>query len=157
MNATTKEFPSDPNADAGEDERSAFYDKAVTAGQEDMHDAVRTVMRNALATEQKPVTYSQQIHDAHLMALAAGLTSVKALIAVAGAKRRQLEARVAALEARSEKSISDYGVWKSNVEYPPGAAVTHAGGLWIAKLQTTGCRPGDGALWRLAVKKGSAG
>jgi HPt (histidine-containing phosphotransfer) domain-containing protein len=157
MNATTKDFPSDPNADAGDEEWSAFYDKAVTAGQEEMHEAVRTVMRNALATEQKPVTYSQQIHDAHLMALAAGLTSIKALVGVAGAKRRQLEARVAALEARSEKTISDWGVWKAETEYPAGAAVSHQGGLWIAKLQTTGRRPGDGALWRLAVKKGSAG
>ena len=73
-----------------------------------------------------------------------------------GQKRRELDSRVTALETKSEKTISDHGVWKSDTEYPPGAAVSHGGGLWIAKMQTTGCRPGDGALWRLAVKKGSA-
>jgi hypothetical protein len=154
---TTKDWPADPPADADDGDWSKFYDRAVELWSKNTQDAVYSLMRDALATEQKPVQYSQEVHDAILLAMSAGLASAKGLIAIGGAKRRQLEQRVAALEARSEKTISDHGVWKSNVEYPPGAAVTHGGGLWISKIQTKACRPGDNAMWRLAVKRGSAG
>lgn len=53
--------------------------------------------------------------------------------------------------------VLDRGVFKADVPYAKGDAVTWAGSLWIAQDSTTQ-KPGEGATaWRLAVKKGADG
>ena len=47
----------------------------------------------------------------------------------------------------------DRGIWKAGVAFQRGDAVTYGGSLWIAQADTEQ-KPGDGADWRLAVKRG---
>jgi hypothetical protein len=65
----------------------------------------------------------------------------------------RLDKRVAELEARP--TLRNLGVWKSDVSYGIGAAVTHQGSIWISRAVTLpGDRPGDsGDAWQLAVKR----
>ena len=75
-------------------------------------------------------------------------------------KIAKLEAKLASLESEIKSvkasSIKYCGVWSADVDsYSAGDAVTHSGGLWIAKAATRD-RPGQGATaWRLAVKSGA--
>jgi hypothetical protein len=68
---------------------------------------------------------------------------------------RELQARVAELEARPH--LHDAGVWDEQKVYGINAIVTDHGSAWIAKRAT--CRrPGDGNDdWRLLVKRGRDG
>jgi predicted ribonuclease toxin of YeeF-YezG toxin-antitoxin module len=50
------------------------------------------------------------------------------------------------------KVLRDAGIWTSEKLYGPGAAATHAGGLWIAQQESRGVMPGDGVCWRLSQK-----
>lgn len=63
-----------------------------------------------------------------------------------------LEERIAALEARP--AMKDAGVWMPATHYEAGDLVTFGGSGWVAKIASTGVKPGDGAAWRLFVKKG---
>ncbi|WP_158007866.1 hypothetical protein [Methyloceanibacter marginalis] len=51
-------------------------------------------------------------------------------------------------------SIHYQGTWDRERSYSAGQFVTHKGGLWHAEIDSQGCKPGDGALWKLAVKSG---
>jgi hypothetical protein len=63
--------------------------------------------------------------------------------------------RIKALEERP--TIHYEGTFKEGVGYLAGAAVTHAGSVWIAKATTT-VRPGiEGSGWQLAAKRGADG
>lgn len=54
--------------------------------------------------------------------------------------------------------VLDRGVYRSDINYEQGDAVSWAGSLWIARASTHGEKPGDGATsWRLAVKAGREG
>jgi hypothetical protein len=64
-----------------------------------------------------------------------------------------LQARIVALEARPE--IHYRGVWAEG-EYCEGDFVTHAGSCWHCNERTKS-KPGDGAAWQLAVKRGADG
>ena len=64
-----------------------------------------------------------------------------------------LQQRLKALESRP--TLRYLGVWDASRRYPPGSFVTHAGSIWHTDQETTGVRPGDGAIWRLAVKRGT--
>lgn len=52
--------------------------------------------------------------------------------------------------------VIDRGVYKAEVEYARGDAVTWAGSLWIAQ-EATKAKPDSGEGWRLAVKRGRDG
>jgi len=52
--------------------------------------------------------------------------------------------------------VLDRGVFQKDATYQKGDAVSWGGSLWIAQADT-GSAPGDGADWRLAVKKGRDG
>lgn len=52
--------------------------------------------------------------------------------------------------------IRDAGVWRMGASYGKGSGVTYAGSLWIAQAETRS-KPGEGADWRLAVKRGKDG
>src|SRR4051812_28756365 len=58
-------------------------------------------------------------------------------------------------ELESRPTLRYLGVWDASRTYPPGSFVTHAGSIWHTDQETTGVRPGDGAIWRLAVKRGT--
>ncbi len=62
---------------------------------------------------------------------------------------RDLEQRVQALE-----SVKYCGTWQRDVEYKTGASVTCRDGLWIAKIDSRGMRPGESAAWQLALRRG---
>jgi hypothetical protein len=68
-----------------------------------------------------------------------------------------LEARIVALE-QQPRGLHYEGVWRSDVVYGRGAAVTHGGSLWIAKDASVSRRPGQHQeSWQLAVKRGEDG
>jgi hypothetical protein len=74
----------------------------------------------------------------------------------AGKKRRELEARVAALEARPD--IRHVGIWDSKQAYVENQIVTDDGSCWLALIKSSGCRPGTApGIWRLIVKRGRDG
>jgi hypothetical protein len=68
----------------------------------------------------------------------------------------ELETRCKSLEAKP--SLRYCGVWKADVRYGEGAAVTQDGSLWIARaIAPPGEKPGDSDAWQLAVKRGRDG
>lgn len=79
------------------------------------------------------------------------------------AMQRQFDERLADVEqqvrrAAADKALPGYaGVWKAARTYLPGEYVTHQGSLWHSDIETKAVRPGDGAVWKLAVKRGAAG
>jgi hypothetical protein len=48
------------------------------------------------------------------------------------------------------------GVYADGAGYEPGDMVTHGGSLWHCNEATT-IKPGEGALWTLAAKRGRDG
>jgi Phage capsid family len=67
-----------------------------------------------------------------------------------------LKQRIKELEARP--SLRYCGVWKADVSYGEGAAVTFDGSTWIAKaIAPPGEKPGEHHSWQLAVKRGRDG
>jgi hypothetical protein len=64
-----------------------------------------------------------------------------------------LEAKVAALEA-SVAAFEYKGVWRDGPTYVRHNSATHGGSLWIVRAEQTTQRPGDGADWTLACKRG---
>ena len=73
----------------------------------------------------------------------------------AGNKRRLLEERVKALEAKP--TMRYYGVWKGDVAYEVGDVVTHDGSAWVARSANTSTKPSTTGDWQLAVKRGHDG
>lgn len=67
----------------------------------------------------------------------------------------ELIARVRELEARP--TFHYEGTWESAKEYAAGSFCTHGGSLWHANATCCGVRPGDGAGWTLAAKRGRDG
>lgn len=65
-----------------------------------------------------------------------------------------LEDRIAELEARP--TIRYCGAWESGEEYTPGNMVTFSGSLWHCNADTAQ-KPGTGADWTLAAKRGRDG
>jgi hypothetical protein len=90
-----------------------------------------------------------------------GQSQEERLGAVVGAALKQelhkRDARIAALEQEMRDTLRFCGVWKTEHEYRPGDAVTHQGGLWVCRENTTGRPNVDHEKWTLAVKSGSAG
>jgi hypothetical protein len=56
-------------------------------------------------------------------------------------------------ELQNRPTLLDAGVWEQGKTYRAGSLVSHQGGGWIAQAETKGVRPGDGGLWRLAIKR----
>lgn len=55
-------------------------------------------------------------------------------------------------EIREKPSLRYCGVWSATTEYAENSFVTYGGSCWAAMIRSTGIRPGDGNVWRLAVK-----
>jgi hypothetical protein len=84
------------------------------------------------------------------------------------AKRRELDVRVAALEARvtgveeareARTEFKDMGIWDGLTRYTPGMHVTVGSSFWGCRAENLGQRPGSehtAKFWRL-VAKGGAG
>ncbi|TGS15904.1 hypothetical protein EN852_009735 [Mesorhizobium sp. M2E.F.Ca.ET.209.01.1.1] len=93
---------------------------------------------------------------------AAGRASIELLMDVAGEhlgmhvwmseRVKELETRVAELE--SKPSVEYRGVWKADEAYKRGHLCTHDGSMWHAEVGSQGLLPGQGAAWKLCVKKG---
>lgn len=64
-----------------------------------------------------------------------------------------LRERIEALEAKVGEGISYQGPHEVDKVYQPGNFVTHDGSLWHCNYKTA-TKPGDGAAWTLAVKRG---
>jgi hypothetical protein len=56
-------------------------------------------------------------------------------------------------ELQQRPAVTDKGVWTHGRIYAPGDGVTKDGSFWICQRQTDTC-PGNGADWRIAVKRG---
>jgi hypothetical protein len=65
-----------------------------------------------------------------------------------------LSQRIRALEQREEQleAATYAGVWKSDVQYRLVASVTHRNGLWYARADSRGSRPGTSQDWQLASR-----
>lgn len=139
-----------------------YYDKALGPGQSheiwtEHYNHARKIFRELRSTKENSgdhVAYTQGQHDAIREMFCGTFAQFYLLFIVHTAKREALEARVAALEARP--ALKWAGVWKGDVPYKENSLITHSGGLWLATIESKGCRPGDGAIWRLIVKKGGA-
>jgi hypothetical protein len=70
------------------------------------------------------------------------------------AATRPLEARIGELSQRlSHLEGAKYcGVWKSDAQYQTGASVTFHNGLWFARADSRGSRPGSSQDWQLASR-----
>lgn len=78
-------------------------------------------------------------------------------------KRDEIEKRIRELEQREhdvalkatgtrDQSLNYKGVWDRGQNYYAGQFVTDKGALWHAEIDSRGCRPGEGFMWKLAVK-----
>ena len=67
-----------------------------------------------------------------------------------------LERQIGELSARlSQVEGAKYaGVWKSDAQYQTGASVTFHNGLWFARSDSRGSRPGSSRDWQLASRGG---
>jgi chitodextrinase len=58
-------------------------------------------------------------------------------------------------ELESRPTLRYLGIWNASRTYQPGSFITHSGSVWNCDVENTGVRPGDGGIWRLAVKRGT--
>ena len=67
-----------------------------------------------------------------------------------------LEQRISELSARlAQVEGAKYcGVWRADARYQVGASVTHRNGLWFARADSRGSRPGTSKDWQLASRGG---
>ena len=99
------------------------------------------------------VNFTQGLFSGIKLLLAHMRVEMWTCVELGGDRRRALEERVKALEARPAGEWR--GVWKQGV-YPECSMITDQGGLWVAKRSTT-TRPGSaGSDWVLIVKSGGA-
>lgn len=96
--------------------------------------------------------FTQGEHTALLGMIFRVLAEMRATIHHAGNKRRLLEERVKALEAKP--TMRYCGIWKDEPAYAPGDVTTHDGSMWIAREANIACRPSTTGDWQLCVKKG---
>jgi hypothetical protein len=61
--------------------------------------------------------------------------------------------RVTKLEAAQAAWVYR-GVWGAEQQYVENNWVTHAGSLWHAEQNSLGVKPGEGAAWKIGVKRG---
>ncbi|WP_338688458.1 hypothetical protein V5279_23900 [Bradyrhizobium sp. 26S5] len=103
------------------------------------------------------VQFTQGFFRALIITLGAMTAEYRYLIALGRDNRKILEEtllrRIEALEARPV--MVDAGVFDDAKTYSPGSFVSYQGSGWAAQVETRGVRPGDGTIWRLAVKKRS--
>lgn len=68
-----------------------------------------------------------------------------------------LEKRIRELELRegSDRGLAYAGIWDNERSYQAGEFATFQGSLWHAEINSKGCRPGDGTMWKMAVKSGA--
>jgi len=105
----------------------------------------------ALAEERAAAPPGEKLSMWNLLGQMIGVVS-----AHTGTARDQLAAladRVAALEAKVADGLQYEGVHEPDRAYRRNLAVTHDGSIWIS-MRETRQRPGDGADWKLAVKRG---
>lgn len=112
---------------------------------------------DASAHGDRAIAYTNHIHLGVVGSIAKVWSEMRTLFAISRDKRKSVEEQVSKLVARIEELeqrpfLVDAGVWSGEKTYPAGSFVSHQGAGWIAKVQTTSCRPGEGNLWRLAVK-----
>ena len=67
--------------------------------------------------------------------------------------------RLESLESRPP-SMRYREVWNASERYVPGDVCTYDGGMWFAKAESQGRKPGgdsSGSFWRLCVRRGAQG
>ena len=110
--------------------------------------------RQKAAGQDIAVAFTQGFFKSLIVTLGMMTAEARWLVAMGRDRRKSLEEkllkRIEALEARPV--ITDAGVWDQFKTYSAGALVSHQGGGWIAQVESKGVRPGDGALWRLAIQ-----
>jgi hypothetical protein len=107
----------------------------------------------------REAAYTQGTYGSFICVLALMQCEMDALREFSGIKRREMEARIVALEQDREQlktQLSNFkycGTWNPNHIYAKGNSVTQRGSLWIA-LKDNGLEPGGNDAWQLAVKRG---
>ena len=93
--------------------------------------------------------------DIMIEAMAVCLAKSVEVSHIGGDKRRELERDIDMRLQAIESSAFEYsGAWKSDTKYRKNQFVTHRGSMWHAQIDCKGIVPGDGAIWKLAVKQG---
>ena len=68
-------------------------------------------------------------------------------------KVRALEERIAALEAKTAKTMRYSGVWSADKQYDEGMVATWNGSWWLCLKHTTAKPGSDRSAWQLTVKR----
>jgi hypothetical protein len=90
-----------------------------------------------------------------IIVLAFALARDQAFSHMSGDKRRELERQIDNRLKELQESAFEYsGPWKSDTKYRKNQFVSHRGSMWHAQIDSRGVVPGDGAMWKLAVKQG---
>lgn len=100
-------------------------------------------------TTDRSARYSQANYIAMLLILARLNAEIHALAEFQRGRRREMEARLDALEARP--SVKYWGVWKEGKAYGGGSMVTDKGSVWYAEHATMQ-RPGASDDWGARCK-----
>lgn len=122
----------------------------------DAHDFVEGHWRGEIKRgngERKPVTYTEDVHDAIFFVLKTALARIARLEA-------EVHQRAAIATARMKRQHLRYrGVYKHGETYQPGNFATFGGSVWACTSKTAdppGGTPANPA-WTLAVRRGSDG
>jgi hypothetical protein len=140
-----------PEADANAALSDQLFEFALAKVSGHLTDFRKTILKDKNDFEAR---FSQGLYRSLVLTLALMYAETKFTFALARDRRddvrKELLDRIEALEARP--FLTDAGVWGKDKDYAAGSFVSHQGAGWISNIQTKGCRPGDGKLWRLAVK-----
>ena len=156
--ATKDPSVTDPLADlenlpVDDNERKELFSKLASYSCEKINEDLER--RQKAAGQDIAVAFTQGFFKSLIVTLGIMMAEARWLVALGRDRRKSLEEsllkRIEALEAK--QVITDAGVWDQFKTYSAGALVSHQGGGWIAQVESKGVRPGDGALWRLAIKR----
>ena len=124
-------------------------DRSMEVIEDDIHETVDWFCNQKINSEK---LFSQAMYVAFCETMARLNAEISAVAEFQMNRRREIEARLDALEQRP--GLKYRGVYSPTEKYVVGDFVSFRGSLWHANLVTTGVQPGDGQIWRLAVKHG---
>lgn len=140
-----------------EEEQKRLYQELAAWSLEQVNSDLER--RQKEAAQDIDVRFTQSFFKSLIVTLGMLAAEMRLLVAMGRENRKELEQRllkrIEALEARPV--MVDAGVWDETKSYGPGSFVSHQGCGWVAQVESKGIRPGDGTIWRLAVKKGRDG
>ena len=138
----------------------SFYRELLEDGQRQQ---AQVQAKTAEAQEIKQLR--QRVAKLERMVLGKNAILLKVVGTALGRSRRDIDDRIKALEDRApvpiplpvldqhDRPTMHYaGLWNATKSYQSGDLATHNGSGWVAQINSTGLKPGDGVGWKLAIK-----